>query len=65
MKVLVTGISGQLGRIAAVKLLERGYEVVGLDRRPWPEAPAAGHGMGRILYLVWFSAKCKPNPRTA
>lgn len=41
MKVLVTGISGQLGRIAAVKLLERGYEVVGLDRRPWPEAPTA------------------------
>ena len=39
MKVLVTGVAGKLGRVAAGKLLKRGYEVIGLDRRPWPEAP--------------------------
>ncbi len=39
MKVLVTGISGMLGRLTALKLLEHGYEVIGIDRRPWPEAP--------------------------
>ena len=39
MKVLVTGISGALGRMVARKLLERGHEVFGLDRRPWPDAP--------------------------
>jgi len=41
MKVLVTGISGTLGRLTALKLLEHGYEVIGIDRRPWPEAPDA------------------------
>lgn len=39
MKILVTGISGKLGRLTALKLLRKGYEVVGIDRRPWPEAP--------------------------
>ena len=39
MKVLVTGIAGTLGRLTAVKLLRHGYEVIGIDRRPWPEAP--------------------------
>ena len=41
MKVLVTGICGTLGRLTALKLLEHGYEVIGIDRRPWPEAPDA------------------------
>jgi UDP-glucose 4-epimerase len=41
MKVLVTGISGTLGRLTALKLLQHGYEVIGIDRRPWPEAPDA------------------------
>lgn len=41
MKVLVTGISGKLGRLTALKLLQHGYEVIGIDRRPWPEAPEA------------------------
>ena len=41
MKVLVTGISGKLGRITALKLLKHGYDVIGIDRRPWPEAPEA------------------------
>lgn len=39
MKVLVPGVSGLLARIVAAKLAERGHEVVGLDSRPWPDAP--------------------------
>lgn len=39
MKILITGISGATGRIVAMKLLEAGHEVVGIDRRSWPEAP--------------------------
>ena len=40
MKVLVTGIAGTLGRLTAQKLLKYGYEVVGIDRRPWPDGPS-------------------------
>jgi UDP-glucose 4-epimerase len=39
MRVLVTGISGKLGRLVGLELLRRGYDVVGIDRRPWPEGP--------------------------
>lgn len=39
MKVLVTGISGSLGRLTALRLLQHGHQVVGIDRRPWPGAP--------------------------
>jgi UDP-glucose 4-epimerase len=39
MKALVTGISGAMGRMVARRLLEAGYEVIGIDRRPWPDAP--------------------------
>ena len=39
MKVLITGISGALARILAKRLLARGHEVIGLDRRPWPDPP--------------------------
>lgn len=39
MKVLVTGISGKLGRILAGQLVDRGHDVIGIDRRPWPDAP--------------------------
>ncbi|MDY0002509.1 MAG: SDR family oxidoreductase [Polyangia bacterium] len=41
MKVLITGISGVMGRSVARLLVERGHEIVGLDRRPWPDAPRA------------------------
>lgn len=41
MKVLVTGISGKMGRIVAETLLAADHEVIGIDRRPWPTAPAA------------------------
>ena len=39
MKVLVTGISGKLGRLVGLELLRRGYQVVGIDRRPWEDGP--------------------------
>jgi len=41
MKVLVTGVSGKLGRLTALALLQHGYEVVGIDRRAWANAPEA------------------------
>jgi UDP-glucose 4-epimerase len=40
MKVLVTGISSKIANIVARHLLAAGHEVVGIDRRPWPDAPA-------------------------
>lgn len=39
MKVIVTGVAGKLGRQVALRLAERGHRVVGLDHRPWPDAP--------------------------
>lgn len=39
MKVLITGISGPMGRHVAHGLLERDHTVLGIDRRPWPDAP--------------------------
>lgn len=41
MKVLVTGITGKIGQLVAQRLLTTDHEVVGIDRRPWPEAPSA------------------------
>lgn len=41
MRVLVTGIAGATGRVVALHLLERGHEIIGIDRRSWPEAPDA------------------------
>lgn len=39
MKVLITGISGALGRMVADEVQQRGHAVIGIDRRPWPDAP--------------------------
>jgi UDP-glucose 4-epimerase len=39
MKVLVTGISGKLGRLVGKRLVEAGHRVIGVDRRPWAHAP--------------------------
>lgn len=39
MRVLITGISGKLGRMVAARLAAEGDEVIGIDRRPWPDAP--------------------------
>src|SRR6516225_7487530 len=39
-KVVITGISGRLGRIVARRLHhELGWQIVGLDRRPFPGRP--------------------------
>ena len=40
MKVLVTGIAGATGRIVALRLVEGGHDVVGIDKRSWPDAPS-------------------------
>jgi len=40
MRVLVTGISSKIANLVAVRLLAGGHEVIGIDRRPWPDAPA-------------------------
>lgn len=39
MKILITGISGRLGRMLARELVDEGHDVIGIDRRPWPDAP--------------------------
>jgi len=39
MKILITGISGTLARGVAYRLTRRGYKVIGIDRRPWPDVP--------------------------
>lgn len=39
MRTVVTGVSGRLGRIIAEQLVSAGHEVIGIDIRPWPEAP--------------------------
>jgi len=39
VKVLVPGISGRLGRLLADELLAAGHDVIGMDRRPFREAP--------------------------
>lgn len=39
MRVLIPGIAGGIARRVAVKLLEQGHEVIGIDARPWFNAP--------------------------
>ena len=39
MKVLIVGVGGALARLVALKLREAGHSIVGLDRRPWWDAP--------------------------
>lgn len=39
MKVLIPGIAGAIGRRLATMLVADGHSVVGIDRRPWPNAP--------------------------
>lgn len=40
MKVLVPGLGGRLGRMLAEKLVALGHDVIGIDRRPFRDAPA-------------------------
>jgi UDP-glucose 4-epimerase len=39
MKVLIPGITGRLARSVATRLHGAGHQVLGIDRRPWPNAP--------------------------
>ncbi len=39
MTVLIPGIAGAIARQVARRLAESGHQVVGLDVRPWPDAP--------------------------
>jgi len=39
MKVLIPGITGRLARSVATRLSTVGHQVIGIDRRPWPNAP--------------------------
>lgn len=39
MKVVVTGVSGRLGRLISLQLVREGHEVFGIDKRPWHGAP--------------------------
>ena len=39
MRVLITGVAGTLGQLVARRLVHRGHEVIGIDRRPWVDAP--------------------------
>jgi UDP-glucose 4-epimerase len=37
--VVIPGISGKIAQRVAKRLLAQGHHVIGIDRRPWPEAP--------------------------
>ena len=39
MKVLITGISGAHAQLVALRLVDNGHEVLGIDVRPWAAAP--------------------------
>ena len=39
MKVLICGIASEHARLVALQLVERGHEVIGVDLRPWRDAP--------------------------
>ncbi len=41
MRLLITGISSNLGRLVARAALTQRHTVIGIDRRPWPDAPKA------------------------
>jgi UDP-glucose 4-epimerase len=43
VKILIPGVAGAIARKVALRLKDEGHEVVGLDRRPWPDAPIEVH----------------------
>lgn len=53
MKVLVTGIASRIGRMVGSELLKLDHEVLGIDRRPWPDAPPG---------IEMFSADIRKRP---
>ncbi|MFO0651868.1 MAG: NAD-dependent epimerase/dehydratase family protein [Polyangiales bacterium] len=40
MKVMLTGISSPIAKLVAAELVGQGDTVIGVDRRPWDDAPA-------------------------
>jgi UDP-glucose 4-epimerase len=40
MRVMITGVASPIARLLAHELTARGHSILGVDRRPWPEAPA-------------------------
>jgi UDP-glucose 4-epimerase len=43
VRVLIPGASGAIARKVVVRLQNEGHEVVGIDRRPWYDAPVEFH----------------------
>jgi UDP-glucose 4-epimerase len=43
MRVIIPGASGAIARKLAMRLTGDGHQVIGVDRRPWPDAPIAFH----------------------
>jgi UDP-glucose 4-epimerase len=43
VRVLIPGAAGAIARKVALRLKEEGADVVGIDRRPWPDAPIEFH----------------------
>jgi UDP-glucose 4-epimerase len=39
MRVLITGVSSKVANVVAERLLAGGHEIIGIDRRPWSDAP--------------------------
>ena len=61
MKILVTGASGALARKVVHRLTDDGHSVLGIDRRPWPDAPD-GEGDEKVaLVLSLLEAHVPPH----
>jgi len=43
VRVLIPGAAGAIARKVALRLKDEGADVVGVDRRPWPDAPIEFH----------------------
>jgi UDP-glucose 4-epimerase len=43
VRVLIPGAAGAIARKVALRLKDEGADVVGIDRRPWPDAPIEFH----------------------
>jgi len=56
VKIAITGITGALARMVARHLLADGHELLGIDRRDWPDAP---HG------VTMFKADVRKRPAEA
>lgn len=57
MRVLLTGVSGWLGRFLAPRLRRAGHEVIGLDVAPGPDAEVVGSVAERALIERVFAER--------